>query len=402
MMLPAHDHHVGSAEGPMGAAVRLRVIALALAGVVSGVSFEARQAQQQQQGQQGQKPGVKGAAPAAKSKNPSEWPDDKTLADRRKASEARQLFQSDVPLEFTLTANFKAVSGDRNPNSTKTFPATIEFKKADGTMAKIPLQIRARGHARRQICAFPPLRLELPKDQTKGTVFDGHGVLKLGTHCPNTFEEYVRREYTAYKINNLLTPKSFRARLARATYVDATNGKAQPVHDAMFIEDDDDVAKRLEGRIVDLKKLTYQRVEQDSLAMMTLFEYMIANTDVSLAALHNLVVVQTKTGLRYVVPYDFDYSGLVDAQYAVAGKDLGISSVRERLYRGPCKTAAEFEPFFARFRSVKPAVMALYDSPEMPQSYRNKAKSYLEEFYKTLDRPSEFKKTFVDTCKPYM
>ena len=103
------------------------------------------------------------------------------------------MFQSDQPLEFTLTANFKAVNGDRNPNSTKTFPATLEFAKADGTKAKIPLQIRARGHARRQICAFAPLRLELPKEQTKGTVFDGHGVLKLGTYCHNSFEEYVRR-----------------------------------------------------------------------------------------------------------------------------------------------------------------------------------------------------------------
>ena len=175
------------------------------------------------------------------------------------------------------------------------------------------------------------------------------------------------------------------------------------MHDAMFIEDDDDVAKRLEGRAITLKKLIFLRVEQDSVAMTTLFEYLVANTDVSLYALHNLIVVQTKAGQRYIVPFDFDYSGLVDAQYAVADKKLGITSVRDRLYRGPCKTAAEFEPYLARFRAAKPAIMALYDTiPDMPQSYRNKSKSYLEEFYKTLDRPSEFKKTFVDTCKPYM
>jgi hypothetical protein len=388
----------------MRLSVWVRVTTVVLAGAVCGVSFEARQGQQGQQSQQGQKqkPAAPGAA-APKPKDPNEWPDDKTIAERKKTAEGRQLFRSEQPLEFRLTANFKAVNGDRNPNSTKTFPATIEFKRDDGTMAKIPLQIRARGHARRQICGFAPLRLELPKEQTKNTVFDGHGVLKLGTHCHNTFEEYVRREYAAYKIYNILTPRSFRVRLAKATYVDATNGKAQPVHDAMFIEDDDDVAKRLEGRVVELKKLIFQRVEQDSLAMAMLFEYMVANTDVSLYALHNLILVQTKNGMRYMVPYDFDYSGLVDAQYAVAGKNLGITSVRDRLYRGPCKTAAEFEPYFARFRAAKPTIMALYDTiPELPQSYRTKSKSYLEEFYKTLDRPSEFKKTFVDTCKPYM
>jgi hypothetical protein len=389
----------------MRVSVWLRVTTVVLAGVVSSASFEASQAQQQQQqqGKQGQKPPAQGAAAAPKPKDPNAWPDDKTIAERKKTSEGRKLFQSDQPLEITLTANFKAVNGDRNPNSTKTFPATIEFAKADGTKAKVPLKIRARGHARRQICAFAPLRLELPKEQTKDTVFDGHGVLKLGTHCHNTFEEYVRREYAAYKIYNLLTPKSFRVRLAKVTYVDATNGKAQPVHDGMFIEDDDDVARRLEGRVVELKKLIFQRVDQESVVMTTLFEYLVANTDVSLYALHNLILVQTKVGQRYMVPYDFDYSGLVDAQYAVAGKGLGISSVRDRLYRGPCLTAAEFEPYFARFRAAKPAIMALYDTiPDMPQSYRNKSKSYLEEFYKTLDRPSEFKRTFVETCKPYM
>src|SRR5437870_2015879 len=52
-------------------------------------------------------------------------PDAKTLAERRRASENRRLFRTDEPLVFTLTADFKAVNRDRDPKSTKTFPATI-------------------------------------------------------------------------------------------------------------------------------------------------------------------------------------------------------------------------------------------------------------------------------------
>jgi hypothetical protein len=59
----------------------------------------------------------------------------------------------------------------------------------------------------------------------------------------------VLREQRAYRISNLLTPRSFRARLARATYVDAATKKSLGTRHAMFIEDDDDVAKRLKGAL---------------------------------------------------------------------------------------------------------------------------------------------------------
>ena len=349
----------------------------------------------------------RGATTTAKPKpaGPIPWPDDKTLADRKKTAENRRLFTSDEPLPITLTANFKQIQGDRNPDSKKTFPATLEFTGDDGKPKTITFQTRMRGHARRQICAFPPLRLELPKDQTKGTVFDGHGALKLGTHCRNDIEEYVMREYAVYRIYNLLTPKSFRARLAKVTYIDAVTKKIVAQRYGMFVEDDDDVAKRMEGRISVLERLTFQMVDMDTMTLMTVFEYMIANTDMSLAALHNVQVVQTRDGKRYSIPYDFDYSGLVDAQYAVPGTGLGLVTVRDRLYRGPCRTAEELEPYFEKTRAIKPAIIKLYDSlPDLTPQYRQNAKNFLEQYYRTISRPPDIKKAFIDDCRgrPYM
>ena len=136
--------------------------------------------------------------------------------------------------------------------------------------------------------------------------------------------------------------------------------------------------------------------------MTTLFEYMIANTDVSLSALHNLIVVQTKAGQRYMVPYDFDYAGLVDGIRRRRQEPRHHLGARPAVSRS-VQDGGGVEPYFARFRAAKPAIMAPSTTiPDLPQSYRNKSKSYLEEFYKTLDRPSEFKRTFVETCKPYM
>ena len=126
------------------------------------------------------------------------FPDEATIAERKKAAEGRALFAADTPLEFTLSADFKTVNKDRNPNSTKVFPATMTVAKADGTQATFPLNIRTRGHVRRmsQTCTFAPLRLEFETEKTKGTIFEGHKNLKLGTHCRDAdlFERSVPRE----------------------------------------------------------------------------------------------------------------------------------------------------------------------------------------------------------------
>jgi hypothetical protein len=331
------------------------------------------------------------------------WPDATTLQDRRRSAQNRLLFASAEPLAFTLEADFRAVQGDRDPKSTKTFPAKMTFANDDGSTVSIDLQIRTRGHSRRlrQTCDFAPLRLEFPKDSTRRTVFDGHGPIKLGTHCRsvNEFEQYVLREYTAYRIYNLLTPRSFRARLAKATYVDGRNQKPITTRYAMFIEDDDDVAKRLEGRITERMGLIFRHVDAETLTIMTLFEYMIGNTDMSINKQHNVRIVETPAGTFHPVPYDFDYSGLVDAAYAIPNKELGIGSVRERLYRGPCKTPAELEPFFERIRNAKADVMALYDSLfDLSAGYRRGAKSYLEQFYRVLERPGDVRRALIDPC----
>jgi len=332
------------------------------------------------------------------------FPDPEALAERRKNAENKALFTTEAPLEFTLTADFKAVNKDRNPNSTKVFPATMTLPKADGTPVTFPLNIRTRGHVRRmvQTCTFAPLRLEFQAEHIKGTVFEGHKNIKLGTHCRDAdlFEQYVPREYAAYRIFNLLTPRSFRARMAKATYADTSSKDAPETRMALFIEDDDDVAKRLEGRIIETQKLVFRQVHYDSITLINLFEYLIGNTDMSMYMLHNIVLVQTPSKVIYPVPYDFDYSGLVDARYAIPAKQFSsLTSVRDRLYLGPCRTAEELAPFFAKMLEVKSQTLALFDTiPGMEPNYRKDAQKYLERFYETISKPGEIKKAFIQDC----
>ncbi len=331
------------------------------------------------------------------------WPDAAALRTRRLAAENRPLFSTHTPLEFTLTANFKTVNRDRNPESTKTFPATLTVQGRNGSPAAIPVQIRTRGHSRRLVrtCTFAPLRIEFPAGKADGTVFEGHKALKLGTHCRDAdlYEQYVPREYAVYRIFNLMTPRSFRARLADVSYVDAETNKPIQARQGLFIEDDDDVARRLEGRIDDRQKVTFRMVDADTITLMALFEYMIGNTDASMYLQHNIRLVNTPGNVLYPVPYDFDYSGLVDARYAIPSKQFNLTSVRQRAYLGPCRTPADLEPFFVRLHAVKDDVMALFDEiPGLDPGYRKDAKSYLGKFYEIISKPGDAKKAFVEGC----
>lgn len=366
-------------------------IVLSLAGIVLTTTAHA-------QAPQGE------AAPARTGPMFAPWPSPEQLRARRVAAEQRPLFSSDAPLAITLSADFKAVQRDRNPESTKMFPATLSVAKKDGTVAAIPVQIRTRGHSRRlsRTCSFAPLRIEFEPATARGTLFEGHRALKLGTHCreADLFEQYMPREYVAYRIFNLLTPRSFRARLVDASYTDAGTGKKLAERQGLFIEDDDDVARRMEGRILEQDKLVFARLERETLTTMMLFSYMIGNTDTSIFALHNTRIVQLpNVALFYPIAYDFDYSGLVNAQYAVPARLLNLTSVRERAYMGPCRPLEELAPFFERFKAIRTDVMQIVDTvPGLSEGYRKDAKNYLDEFYETIDKPRLAKAAFVDRC----
>jgi hypothetical protein len=330
------------------------------------------------------------------------WPDAAKMSDRRKEAENLRLFQSADPLAFTLSADFKTVNRDRDPNSKKRYPAVITVTEG-GKANSTPVNLGNRGTFRLMArnCSFIPLRVEFPKQESKGSLFDGQDWLKLVTHCQSDreYEQYVLREYLVYRIFNLFTPRSYRARLAKATYVDTTSGKPISTRYAMFIENEDDVARRLEGRIATLPRALFRDLDADSLTTMMLLQYLVGNTDFSIYALHNVRLIQDRARVLRPVTFDFDLSGLVNTPYAIPDRKLGITSVRERIYRGPCRTPEELEPLLAQFRTKKADLLALYDSlPDLSADYRREVKAYVEDFCSISNRKNDVKREFVDTC----
>jgi hypothetical protein len=349
-------------------------------------------------------------APAPPKKNPllklaEPWPEDEALQARRVESDSRRLFKETEPLAFTLTGEFNLVNKERNPDSKKTFPAVLTVLDSKGAQ-DVPLKIGSRGHFRLMArnCDFVPIRLDFPRaNEAAGTLFEGQTTLKLGTHCrgDREYDNYTLKEYLTYRLFNMVTPLSFRARLARATYVDAKTKKTVSNRYSIFIEHENDVARRFGGRIVELPRITFNDLDAPTLNRMMLFEYMIGNTDFSIWALHNVRIVQDKNRKLFPVPYDFDLSGLVHAPYAAPDPRIGIRSVLDRLYRGPCRTIDEFDEAAEAFRSKRADMFTLLESMrDLEPLARGEAKNYLEAFFRTIERPESIKRQFVNGCKP--
>ena len=219
------------------------------------------------------------------------------------------LFYDDDVLELRIEADFKEIS--LNHDDSTYFPARIQFVNKDGKLISKKIEVRSRGNFRRQKknCSFPPLQLKFKPKKFKNTYFEGQKAIKLVTHCKKSKknEQNILLEYLVYKSYNILTDTSFNVRLAKINYVFAGKKKDSIQRYAFFIERPKHLAKRLGGRVADLKRVHQDKTAYDHMNMLAIFQYMMGNTDWSVYNNHNVKFLSLVPGEPHVVvPYDFD------------------------------------------------------------------------------------------------
>jgi len=327
----------------------------------------------------------------------------KILKDSLEA-ERRPLFATREPLAFTLVADFNRIGKDRDSTSKVRYPGTLVVKDTTGAERRLQVQLRTRGHfrLRRSTCRFVNLLVILPSRNAElaGTPFDGQKSLKLGAHCQDDrrYDQVLRREYLSYRIANAFSPRTFRARLATGTYIDSATGRPIATRPALWIENEDEVAARMGGKLREFRRALFADMHAPTLDQMAIIQYAIGNTDWSIYALHNIRLVVSDSGV-FPVPYDFDFSGLVSAPYATPAPQLAIRSVRDRLYRGPCRTWEEIEPTVALFAARREVVMSEVDSvPGLPADDNRDVKNYLGDFFRVVENPKSARSEFIDGC----
>ena len=322
---------------------------------------------------------------------------------------AKPLFASDEVIHITIKGPVDALARG-GPDSRNVVPGTIGV---NGSQDVLPIQLALRGITRRErdVCQFPPLRVVFTAPPPAGSLFAGQHKLKLVTHCraAEAFQNYLRLEYATYKLYNQLTPMSFRARLVQVDYVTAA-GSPIISRIGFFLEPIDDVARRNGMREAKVgERIPVAQLSPPDAARVGLFEYMVANLDWAMQAgppgdscCHNSPLIGPQGGASatlYPVPYDWDFSGLVDTPYAVAPDAINVSSVRQRRYRGFCRHNAEALVEIARLRSMQPALMANYAAVlGLDPRSASKATAFLGGFFADIATNAGAQAKLLKTC----
>jgi hypothetical protein len=317
------------------------------------------------------------------------------------------LFATTAPLDLRMTINVRRIIGDRDTTK-REHPwrkATISYQDSAGALREIPADVRVRGIWRLQNCQFPPLRLRVPRNAANGTIFQRERRPKMVTHCRNSddYEQYVLHEYVIYQMHALVTPVALLSRLARITYVDSASGKPSTTRAAIFLEDEDNLAERLGGKVFEVKGVPPHQLEPFDTFVMSLFQYMIGNTDWSVPGLHNIQIIQTDTAVNprhFALAYDWDFTGLISTRYSAPDPRLRIRRVRDRLYRGICPADADLTRAIQLFQEKRAAILAVYERvPGLDASIAREGREYIEDFYKLLDDPRRIRREVMGDCE---
>lgn len=320
--------------------------------------------------------------------------------------DTRPLFEDATPLELTIEAPFRELERHLDDREVD---GIVRYRSPTGEAIALDAKIRVRGKSRLKLCDFPPLRVDFDGDALDGTVFAGQNHLKLVTLCKrrDSYRVYLAQEYRIYRAYNALTDYSFRVRWASVEYVD-TGGRPKPFTEpAFFIEEDWEVAERNGLEALDVPAVSLNDLDTRHAALLALFQYMIANTDWSPITAepdeddccHNGKPIGGPGGDVIVLPYDFDFSGLIQTDYAEPRSHLPISSVRQRLYRGYCVTNAELPWAVQRFNEERDAIERVFDADAVDERTRKRTIKYLDDFYEIINDPEEFRDEVIDDCR---
>jgi len=327
-------------------------------------------------------------------------------------SEVGILFTSDELLNLTIEAPLRSIFRERGQES-EDHDATLRYDGPDGVEVALEIGLKTRGKFRlqRSTCNFPPLRLNIRTSLAENTLFEGQDRLKLVTHCQDgrsQYEQYVLQEYMVYRLYNLLSDMSFRVRLARITYVDSEEDRDTLTRYAFLIEDEELMAQRSGWEAMAVLQVPPDIYDQEQLNLVEVFQYLIGNTDWDAfknapdeeSCCHNVKVVGDMVGPVFPIPYDFDFSGMVDARYATPDPSLDIRRVRQRKYRGICRPHEEIDATLRVFQEKKAAIYSLYREQEgLEDRTLERSIEYLDEFYEVIEDPGKVRSRMERDCR---
>jgi len=315
-----------------------------------------------------------------------------------------RLFSNDEVLEINLAFDIKTFR--RKRSDTLNLPALLTYYTSETDSVIKEVQVRARGEFRRTFCDLPPIRLNFKKSDSPDDEFSKIDKIKMVTHCKTGNEDYTLREYLAYKLYNVLTEESYKVRLLKINYIDNQKPDKAISSYAFLIEPTDLLANRLNSVEVKITRLTQKNIKPESMDRMAIFNYMIGNPDWSVPGQHNILVLSqaqsSRPDLGLIVPFDFDYAGLINTEYAIPHEDLPITDVRHRYYMGICRSEEVFLNAVKEFGEKKEEFYKVINEfPYLKERSRKDMIMFLDGFFNDFDKRNTIVYKLLGDCKDF-
>ncbi len=310
-------------------------------------------------------------------------------------------FQEEGAIELQLWGHLKNIDQQKQFGIKR--PGYARMVWPDGTEYKGAIEYTGRGKVRFELCDPPPLMLYF-KNKNVGEL-SKLGKLKMVWSCQSGdyYNKVILREYLVYKMYNVLTPYSFRVRLLNVVFNDSSRDGNVVRRKGFLLEDVDDLAARHQSREYQDTVVRPMETNRQLYALMVMFQYMIGNTDWAIINYQNIKLIVADTAQRIqpvTIPYDFDNSGLVNANYAVPPETMPIDNVTERFNKGMALTLDEIQMATAVFKNKKDELMGLVESTDgLSASDRRYMNNYLYGFFEEMKDFERFSKVFLKDSK---
>lgn len=289
--------------------------------------------------------------------------------------------------ELTLETDLTSFIGQKKTNNY--LPGVLRTK--DGKSYQV--EIRPRGRYRRKVSQIPPMKIRFSEDELRAEGLDTLNEIKIALPCFDSDEgnELIVKEYLAYRLFEKVSDAYFRARLINLTIIDTYDTKSKPKKmTAIFVEDEEEVAERLNSVPEEEFGVPMDQFEQQQAARVAVFQYLIGNTDWDFSMHRNVQLCRMKENGRVIVlPYDFDFSGLVSAPYAVPSSESGLRNVRERFLMSSGIDAAALKAAVSDIKPLEKSFYEVCNSKFLSRSARNDMIGFLKSFFKNMEGKDE-------------
>ena len=263
------------------------------------------------------------------------------------------------------------------------------------------VRIRARGNMRKKICHLPPLKIDFSKKALDYLGFTNHDKLKVVLPCDygDEYQQALYKEYLVYQLYKAIDSFGFDTRLVN--FILADNGKKKFDLTGFIIEDDEDYALRTNAILVKDGIVNDQAIDRESYLRMQFFQYMIINNDYAIYNKHNLEIIFPQGAKQpRAIPYDFDYAGIVDQDYAAPSSNLPIDHIRQPFFRGKDVTLEEIVTTALFFLGKEKEILNIVDTADyLNKNNKKLITKDLKRFFKLLQDLDRSKKAFMKEKK---